>query len=47
MVGRNKMTFFNLIKHRVIGKLNSREFKLFSSGGKEVLIKVVIQAIPT
>lgn len=47
MVGRNKMTFFNLIKHRVIGKLNSWQSKLFSSGGKEVLIKAVIQAIST
>ncbi|KAH9748716.1 reverse transcriptase domain-containing protein [Citrus sinensis] len=46
MVGRKKVSFFNDIKLRVVGKLSSWQHKCFSSGGKEVLIKAVAQAVP-
>lgn len=46
MVGRKKISFFNDIKLRVVGKLSSWQHKCFSSGGKEVLIKAVAQAVP-
>ncbi|KAH9769616.1 reverse transcriptase domain-containing protein [Citrus sinensis] len=46
MVGRKKTNFFNYVKLRVLNKLTSWESKFFSCGGKEVLIKVVAQAVP-
>lgn len=46
MVGRKKISFFNDIKLRVLGKLSSWQHKCFSSRGKEVLIKAVAQAVP-
>lgn len=46
MVGRAKISFFNDIKLRVLSKLSSWQSKCFSSGGKEVLIKAVAQAVP-
>lgn len=46
MVGRRKISFFNEIKLRVLSKLSSWQSKKFSCGGKEVLIKAVVQAIP-
>ena len=45
MVGRRKINFFNEIKLRVLSKLSSWQSKNFSCGGKEVLIKAVVQAI--
>ena len=45
MVGRKKMTFFNDIKLRVLNKISNWNNKLFSSGGNEVLIKAIAQAI--
>ena len=47
LVGRRKKRSFNLIKEKVWRKLQSWEGKLLSQAGREVLIKVVIQAIPT
>ena len=46
MVGRNKMNFFNDVKLRVLSKISNWQNKFFSSGGKEVLIKAVAQAVP-
>lgn len=46
MVGRNKKSFFKDIELRVMNKISSWNSKLFSSGGKEVLIKAVAQAVP-
>lgn len=46
MVGRRKISFFNEVKLRVLNKLSNWQNKNFSSGGKEVLIKAVVQAIP-
>ncbi|KAH9717651.1 reverse transcriptase domain-containing protein [Citrus sinensis] len=46
MVGRKKTSFFNEVKLKVVSKIASWQHRLFSSGGKEVLIKAVAQAIP-
>ena len=46
-VGRGKKTSFNYIKERVWKKLQGWEGKLLSRAGREVLIKSVIQAVPT
>ncbi|KAH9695348.1 putative reverse transcriptase/RNA-dependent DNA polymerase [Citrus sinensis] len=46
MVGRRKISFFNETKLRIWNKLSSWQNKLFSSGGREVLIKAVAQAVP-
>ena len=45
MVERAKTRFFNDIKLRVLSKLSSWQRQYFSSGGKEVLIKAVAQAV--
>ena len=46
MVGRNKTSFFNDIKLRIINKIPNSQAKFFSCGGKEILIKAVAQAVP-
>ena len=47
MVGRKKKESLNYIKERVWHKLQGWKEKLLSQVGKEVLLKVVVQAIPT
>ncbi|KAL5843786.1 hypothetical protein ACOSQ4_009744 [Xanthoceras sorbifolium] len=44
---RNRRNLFDGIKTRVWQKLCGWSSKLFSAGGKEILIKAVIQAIPS
>lgn len=44
---RNKRSELNLLEERVQKLLAGWKGKLFSVGGKEVLLKTVIQAIPT
>lgn len=47
LVGREKKRSFIYLKKRVWKKLQGWKEKLLSIAGREVLIKVVIQAIPT
>ena len=47
LVGRGKKASFNYIKERVWRKLQGWEGKLLSQAGREVLIKAIVQAIPT
>ena len=47
MLGRSQCQYFSELKEKVCNKLNCWKSKLFSSGGKEVLIKAVAQVIPT
>ena len=46
-VGKGKKESFNYIKEKVWQKLQRWEAKLLSQAGREVLLKVVVQAIPT
>lgn len=46
-VGRDKRRIFRTIKKRVRKKLQMWKEKLFSAGGREVLIKAVVQATST
>nr|XP_023892305.1 uncharacterized protein LOC112004310 [Quercus suber] len=45
--GRHKKASFNFIKERVWKKLQGWKEKILSQAGKEILIKAVVQAIPT
>ena len=47
MVGRNKKESLNYIKERVWSKLQGWKEKLLSQAGREILLKAVVQAIPT
>ena len=47
VVGRNRSTSLNFIKDKVWGKIQGWKEKLLSQASKEVLLKVVMQAIPT
>ena len=47
LVGRGKKKSFSLIKERIWKKLKGWKEKLLSQAGREILIKAVIQAIPT
>ena len=47
VVGRNKRASLNYIKERVWNKLQGWKEQLLSQVGREVLLKVVVQAIPT
>ena len=47
LVGRAKKKSFNIIKERIWKKLKGRKEKLLSQAGREILVKVIIQAIPT
>ena len=47
LIGRGKKASFNYLKERAWRKLQGWEGKLLSQVGRKVLIKAVIQAIPT
>ena len=44
--GKNKISLFNGIKDRILNKIKGWRSYLFSVGGKDVLIKAVLHAIP-
>lgn len=44
---RNNRDLFSQIKNKILNKLSRWQEKLFSSAGKEILIKAVVQSIPT
>ena len=46
-VGKHKKASFDYIKERIWRKLQGWKEKLLSQAGREVLIKAVVQAIPT
>lgn len=46
-IGKNKKKTFSFIKERVTNRLNGWKGKLLSGAGRELLIKVVTQALPT
>ncbi|XP_057453159.1 uncharacterized protein LOC130745025 [Lotus japonicus] len=45
--GRNKTNCLDWVKERIMGKMEGWKESLLNQAGKEVLIKAVIQAIPT
>ena len=47
LVGRNKKASFNYIKERVWKNNQGWKEKLLSQAGREILIKTMVQAIPT
>jgi hypothetical protein len=47
MVGRSKKATFNFIKDKVWNKINSWSSKCLSKAGREVMIKSVLQSIPS
>ena len=47
VVGRNKKASLRYIKERIWNKLQGWKEKLLSQAGREVLLKAVVQAIPT
>lgn len=44
---KNKRLQFGYICDRILRRLDSWKHKILSAGGKEILIKTVLQAIPT
>ncbi|XP_060959153.1 uncharacterized protein LOC133030431 [Cannabis sativa] len=46
-IGRSKKQLFHYLHEKVWGHLHNWKNKVFSKGGKETLLKSVIQAIPT
>ncbi|XP_058774459.1 uncharacterized protein LOC131648725 [Vicia villosa] len=47
MIGRSKRSIFSFIKDRIWKRINSWKGRSLSRAGKEVMIKSVLQAIPT
>ena len=45
--GKNKNVVFRSIKDKIWVKIHSWKPDLFPQGGKEILLKAVIQAMPT
>ncbi|KAM6593604.1 hypothetical protein CsatA_001307 [Cannabis sativa] len=47
IIGRNKNVVLGFIKNKVIARINSWDGKFLSRAGKEILLKTVIQSLPT
>lgn len=46
MIGKKRTSFFNEVKLKVLSKISGWHHKMFSSGGREILIKAAAQAVP-
>lgn len=46
MLGRNKNVVFGYLKEKLIDRIQGWEKKFLSKGGKEILLKIVAQALP-
>ncbi|KAM6582886.1 hypothetical protein CsatB_009888 [Cannabis sativa] len=47
IIGRNKNAILGFLKNKVMNRINSWSGKLLSGAGKEILLKTVIQSLPT
>ncbi|XP_073132988.1 uncharacterized protein [Henckelia pumila] len=47
LIGRNKREVFDFIKEKAWGRMNGWRNKFLSRAGKEILLKAVVQAIPS
>uniref|UniRef100_A0A803Q660 Reverse transcriptase n=1 Tax=Cannabis sativa TaxID=3483 RepID=A0A803Q660_CANSA len=47
IIGRKKTIILGFLKNKIIARLNSWDGKFLSRAGKEILLKTVIQSIPT
>ncbi|XP_030479063.1 uncharacterized protein LOC115696295 [Cannabis sativa] len=47
IIGRNKNAVLGFLKNKVISRINSWDGKFLSRVGKEILLKTVIQSLPT
>uniref|UniRef100_A0A803Q5E7 procollagen-proline 4-dioxygenase n=1 Tax=Cannabis sativa TaxID=3483 RepID=A0A803Q5E7_CANSA len=47
IIGRNKKAMLGFVKNKVIARINSWDGKFLSCAGKEILLKTVIQSLPT
>ncbi|XP_030499797.2 uncharacterized protein LOC115715121 [Cannabis sativa] len=47
IIGRNKNAIMGFLKNKVINRLNTWHDKFLSRAGKEILLKTVIQSLPT
>ncbi|XP_031096851.1 uncharacterized protein LOC116001092 [Ipomoea triloba] len=47
LIGRNKREILGFIKDKVVGRIKSWTHKFLSRAGREILLKNVLQAIPT
>ncbi|XP_060961840.1 uncharacterized protein LOC133032039 [Cannabis sativa] len=47
IIGRNKNSILGFLKNKVLARINSWDGKFLSRAGKEILLKTVIQSLPT
>ncbi|XP_060965138.1 uncharacterized protein LOC133034129 [Cannabis sativa] len=47
IIGRNKTSILGFLKNKVMSRINSWDGKFLSRAGKEILLKAVIQSLPT
>lgn len=47
LIGRNESEILGFIKKRIVGRIQSWNYKFLSGAGKEVLLKSVLQTLPS
>ncbi|KAM6555062.1 hypothetical protein CsatB_015824 [Cannabis sativa] len=47
IIGRKKTVILGFLKNKIINRINSWDGKFLSRAGKEILLKTVIQSLPT